>query len=553
MPHRHPSPFLVLALITLALGIAVYSCGDSGGGADGPVVDGGADGSSTGDGAAGEYGPPDRPITGLVDTDKGRIRGTVHTTHRSFLGIPYAAPPVGQLRWKAPEPHPTWVTTRDAMKFGPSCPQEAGMTRPNEDAEDCLTLNVWTPLRPPAKPAPVMVWIHGGGFISGGSATTTYNGSAFAVEAGSVVVTINYRLGALGFLAHPALGEGSGNFGLLDQRLALQWVKKNIAAFGGDPDNVTIFGQSAGSMSVCAHVVSPLSKGLFHRAIMQSGPCSWGFPTKQAAEAQGQKLAEKLGCDKAKDPVSCMRGKGVKEARTALALKSMMIFGDGVNWGPTIDGVNFTSQPEDAIKTGSFNKVPIVLGSNKDEGSIFLILSGLLNKLTEAEYKKTAEAFFGARAGEAVARYPASSYKNPGFALMDVIGDAGFVCPLRRNSRYFADNGVKVWHYHFTHDPSISPFAVGKAYHGCEIPFIFRPRADLENLRPEERKLSAKMSGYWGRFALLGTPDSPGATSWPAATSAAPNYMEFTLSSKVGKDLKKDKCTFWDSFPRPKL
>lgn len=486
----------------------------------------------------------------IVPTQYGPVRGSVSAKFRAFLGIPYAGPVSGSARWKLAPPPAPWTQVRDAMHLGPSCPQEKSVfsTLPDLFSEDCLTLNVWTPWPDVSKRAPVMVWIHGGGFIQGGSAMPVYDGAAFAREHGVVLVSFNYRLGPLGFLSLKALGADANNLGLRDQQMALKWVQDNIAAFGGDPKRVTIFGESAGSVSVCAHMASPLSKGLFHRAILESGPCSSALPSLSDAQAQGQRLLVALGCDRAQDPTACLRGTSAKALREALPAKSGVIFGAGVSWGLVVDGVVLSQQPEAAVEGGSWNKVPVLAGTNKDEGTLFVLLAKM-SHLTEAQYEAAVNAGFGQDASKVLAQYPVSQYKGSlswsasAAALSDLLTDVAFVCPTRDTLHAIAGAGLETYAYHFTVTPSTFKLAYLGATHASEIGFVF---GNLSSKNSQaERDLSAMMMGYWAEFASGKALDGVGSLLWPKYNSSSDVHMAFGLIPKTASALKKKSCDFW--------
>ena len=493
----------------------------------------------------------------LVTTEYGPVRGALTDTTRRFLGIPYAAPPVGERRWKPPAPPATWSAPLDALDFQSGCMQTPSLLSlvPRTD-EDCLYLNVFTP-RPapaPATPAPVMVFIHGGGFDHGAGSESRYDGQSLA-EAGVVLVTLNYRLGALGFLAHPALSAESpdgisGNQGILDQRAALQWVRRNIAAFGGDPKNVTVFGESAGAVSIYGHLLSPKSAGLFDRAILESG-VAWleGLPLRGAnptdgAEGQGLRLAKALGCDGA-NPLACLREKSETKLLTALKTRPDELFGPGDVWAPTIDGVNLTGQPGAQLLAGNFAKVPVMVGSNGDEGSVFL--DAMPKDATEYE-AALAIAFGDDRAKAVAAAYPSGNYASFTAALSAAIGDGYFVCDARRAARAFAKAGQSVYRYSFTRVPSAAPPALGiGSFHSAEIQFIFGGEFLGKALAPEEKPLESTMRGYWTRFARAGDPNGGGATAWPRYDASTDPYIRLDLQTSTGMALKKDLCDFWDA------
>ena len=355
---------------------------------------------------------------GVVKLDSGQISGLKQDGTWTYLGIPYAKPPVGNLRWKPPEPPQPWSGTRECINFGPSCPQAPSDEQVGRTSEDCLYLNVWTPAKSTSDKLPVMVWIHGGAFAEGSGSEPLYNGHNLSKQ-GVVVVTINYRLGPLGFLAYPALSKESphgvsGNYGLMDQVQALKWVKKNIAAFGGNPANVTIFGESAGAMSVDILLAIPQSKGLFNRAIAESGP-QWHFgflpPLSDLREAEktGGQLATALGCSSAADPLAAMRAKTSDEVITAWGWTEQKISPPtGPQFFPVVDGWLLPGQLTTLLKEGKQHDVPIIIGSNKDDGTVFGELAGL-NKATAAQYKSLIQSNAGHSAPEVLKMFPAGT------------------------------------------------------------------------------------------------------------------------------------------------
>src|SRR5262245_16917145 len=377
--------------------------------------------------------PPSAPV---VQTEGGAVRGAEIDGGFVFRGLPYAAPPTGSLRWQAPQPAPAWDEVRDATEFAPSCPQQAGLFAPPGPLdEDCLYLNVYTSGLGDAGASgrPVLVWIHGGGLAV--DAARNYDPTSLAAE-GTVVVTVNYRLGALGFLSHPALASQpdgpSGNYGLMDQQAALRWVQRNIGEFGGDPDNVTIAGQSAGGLSVLAHLVASDSQGLFHKAIVQSGAFALTQLPLADAETFGQSVAEAAGC--ADQTAECLRNLPVE---------------DLVNNFPTaaipgvVDGEVLTEPIGAALAAGRFAHVPVLNGINHVEELIFVAGLGLAvsggtfvpltpPEVTDANYQQQITSTLGVseeRATAIAAEYPTSSFPSPPVAFSVLVGDANFACP----------------------------------------------------------------------------------------------------------------------------
>ncbi|MBW2453288.1 MAG: carboxylesterase family protein [Deltaproteobacteria bacterium] len=508
-------------------------------------------GGTGGSGAGGGGGDP-----WLVETESGPVQGTAIGTARAFLGIPYAAPPIDALRFKSPQPVEPWTEPLDGSEVGPACAQVSLLNGEvvSNTVEDCLTLNVWTPDASSSDPRPVLVWIHGGGFEGGsghGDGATT--GEHLAPAADAVVVTVNYRLGPFGFLAHPALTSEdparstSGNYGLEDQRFALQWVQANVAAFGGDPNNVTVFGESAGGISLCLHLVSPESAGLLHQAVIQSGPCDIRVTTLNAAEQQGDELASAVDCDTATDVPACLRDKSATEILEALPGKAGLMFGEGADWGPNVDGVVLLDTAGNLLEAGTYQDVPVVLGSTRDEGTLFVALAGLTD-ITETEYEDRVMAFAAEHGGDgtaALARYPASAYDSPAAALSALLGHSVFSCPTRRAARALAGHGTPTYLYQFTH---AIPFGVAGdlgAFHSSELGFIFGA-SQFGSLTPEEQPLYETMQGYWSQLAATGDPNGGTAPSWTAYDEAADNHLELDLTITERAGLLSDECDFWD-------
>jgi para-nitrobenzyl esterase len=485
----------------------------------------------------------------VVTTDKGQVRGTDLGGVVGFLGVPYAAPPVGALRWKPPQAAAPWADVKEASAKGTFCPQvpETGTTPMSNTSEDYLTVNVWVP--PHAGPAPVLVWIHGGGFVAGSGSELTYDGTALAAATGAIVVTMNYRLGPLGFLAHGALSAedpahpASGMYGFEDQRAALAWVKTNAAAFGGDPADITLFGESAGGIATCLHVLSPKSGGLFQRAIVESGPCALDGGTSKELEAQGDALAQKLGCTGA-DVLTCLRSKTPDEILTALPQKTGVIGPSGAAWLPTVDGINLPDHPRALLASGAFNKMPVLLGTNQDEGSLFFVIG--LSAKDDAEYASLMEGIFPTHGAAVVAKYPSSAYASAKAAAAAAIGDGLFVCPTRRTARGLAQGGAPTYLYRFAHAPSSFLGAIG-SFHSAEVPFVFQNPYLGINLDEGEKKLSDTMIGYWSRHAKAGDPNGGGAPSWPRFDLAKEENIVLDLSIGTEGGLKKDACDFWDA------
>ncbi|MET0237052.1 MAG: carboxylesterase family protein [Kibdelosporangium sp.] len=452
--------------------------------------------------------PANATPASLVHTDRGPVRGAATDDVRSFQGIPFAAPPVGALRWRPPQPPARWRTPLDATQPRGFCAQLPGFG-PGESAnEDCLYLNVTTPKRS-SRPLPVMVWFHGGGFTAG--AASQYDPVKLVTRGDVIVVTVAYRLGALGFLATPGLtaetpGVQSGNYGLQDQQAALRWVQRNAAFFGGNPGNVTIFGESAGAASVCDHLVSPTAAGLFHRAIGQSFSCAATTSTKEEAETAGTAFATQFGCSDA----ACMRMKPAADLVKA--------------WPggyPVIGGREFPLQPPDAIKQGKYHRVPLLWGSNLDEMRLFVGLSfdGAGNPVTPALYEQITRQTFGPAADQVLAKYPVGNYPTPSVALAtwqtDASSGLGTCNHLTSYNLLKARSPLHTYQFVDRTAPAIVDwpgFDEGAA-HAFELNFLWGRLFGVP-LNARQESLSSTMVRYWTTFAHTGNPNSRDVPVW---------------------------------------
>lgn len=487
--------------------------------------------------AAADPGPP-----GQVRTDKGLVKGQVLDDRRQFKGIPYAEPPVGELRWKAPRPARAWQGVRDATAFASQCAQPAtplGNPQPTY-VEDCLYLNVTTPRR--AGRLPVMVWLHGGGNVNGNSAL--YDGAKLAVDGGVVVVTVNYRLGVLGWLAHSALEAGeryqSGNYGLLDQQAALRWVRRNIAAFGGDPGNVTLFGESAGAADTCAHLASPPAAGLFHRAIPQSYSCAWPTRTETEAETAGAAFATAVGCSDA----ACLR---------ALPVKTLLEGYQEANPYPVAGADDvLPEQPRDAFASGRYHRMSIIHGNTLDEVRLY-VSAQFPQPITAAQYEGFARQTYGADADAVLARYPAADYPDLRIGIATILTDFGTplaTCGHLDALRLFARSGVPVYGYQFadrTAPPLIDvPGFEEGAYHASELMYLFPGLLPGTELNAEQRRLSDAMVGFWTSFAATGRPKP---ALWPRFRSAGDvlSLAPGPRGIRTVNTAKASNCAFWAS------
>lgn len=496
------------------------------------------------------------PLT--LRTPQGVVHGTSTAGTRAFLGVPFAAPPVGTLRWKPPQPAARWTSTRQATHASAPCPQIVPVVGSFEGSEDCLYANVYAPAAVPARPRPVLVWIYGGGFQVGSS--TDDSVANYAASHGMVSVSFNYRLGSLGFLALPALaaedpGRGTGNLGLLDQQAALRWVRTNIAAYGGDPGLVTIYGESAGGMSVCAQLVSPASAGLFERAITESGPCTLPAQPLATAETQGAALGTVLGCPPPPAQLACMRSRPARQVIEALPPDPTFLFGQGAQWGPVADGVTVPTDAPARLASGRFHRVPVIVGVNRDEGRLFVALHQLEvgGPLTPAQWAPAVDAYFGPAVGPKVqAEYPLTDYPDAGAALGQAIGDAVLACPAVRSAQVLR-RWVPVHEYEFTHAPN--PFILPTpgidlgAFHSAELPYVFQGTTESSGnfaFTPAERDLAATVSSAWARFAATGSP-SGGGLAWPSLTTSDGPYLVLDTPTSVATGLKASRCAFWAS------
>jgi para-nitrobenzyl esterase len=459
----------------------------------------------------------------VVATESGPVRGRALAEGFAFRGLPYAASPTGYLRWRAPQPPASWRGIRDATQYGPSCLQKPNLfVPPGPQSENCLFLNVSTPTLRPSAHRPVLVWIHGGGFTQDGA--LNYDGAKLAAN-GIVVVTMNYRLGALGFLAHPALaarpGGPAGNYGLMDQQAALRWVKHNIAQFGGDSHNVTIAGQSAGGVSVLAHLVSRGSHELFDRAIVQSGAFALNQVPLADAEAFGTFFAGTVGCQD--QTAACLR--------QAPADTLVNAFPDAAIPG-VVDGEVLSKPIGSSLAAGQFERVPILNGIVDNEELIFvaglgLAVSGgmfvLAPQPTAENYESVIASVLGvsaARASAVAAQYPLAAYPDSAVALSTLVSDANFACPALQLDRWTSPH-VPTFAYQFN-DGSAPPLFAGEGFypiatHSSEIQYLFdQPNAPHPAaLSPTQEALASSMRAAWSRFAASGDPTSA-AVPWPS-------------------------------------
>jgi para-nitrobenzyl esterase len=469
----------------------------------------------------------------IVQTTSGAVAGLAGDV-TVFKGIPFAAPPVGPLRWREPQPPAPWSGVRPATHFGHDCMQTPYVISTGQAAsEDCLTLNVWTPSPRASAKAPVMVFIYGGAFIGGSGAYPLYDGAALARQ-GVVVVNFNYRVGVFGFLAHPQLTaqsphHTSGDYGLLDQIAALQWVKANIGAFGGDPAKVTILGESAGASSIAMLMTSPLAKGLFQRAIMQSTALSSDMPDLATAEAAGLKLGANIQTLRA-TPADKLLAATFSFAphRSGIA---------GLPFPtPVVDGYVLPRQPAKAFARGEFANVPTLIGENAVEGRMF---APKPKDATLKAYHAWAAKTFGDLAPAFLKLYPAATDSEALAAMTAAYGDGEFGYATRLIARAVSRRQPHTYSYLFTYVQSGPEFDEPPPTHSQELPFVFdtlNQPAFIAHPPPDEsdRAMSQTMMAAWVRFAAKGDPNGPGLPAWPTYDAESDPYLEFGLPLKIG-------------------
>jgi len=529
-----PRVLCAMSFFGLLAGL-VGACSDDGspGG-----VDAGTDGSDAGTGDAGT-----QPCE--LDFSLGRVIGKPVEKTCQYLGLPYGKPPMGALRFAPPQPAGGWPGIRDASMFGPSCMQQTSVVPGGTNvSEDCLSLNIDTPEPRPATKLPVMVFVHGGGYTLGGS--NGYDGRLLSEKGAVVVVTINYRLGAFGFLAHPALDAEradapSGSDGIRDQQLALRWVKDNISAFQGDPDNVTVFGESAGSGSASLLLVSPGSRDLAHRFILESGASvgsGFGTSSRETGYALSTRMASEL-CAGAPDVMACLRAKPAEEL-VSWTGGSMGLF--GAPWVPVIEGRPggvLPDTPKNLIANNDYNRgAAIIAGTNKNEWGLFeLPALGGTPITTIAQFKTNLMQQFGARAAEVETQYPVASDAEVNDVYVRLVSDVTFRCPTRLLARLTTAHGSKFYLYSFEE---------GAAYHGDELAYVFAMPGFFGT--PPVPDLVAVVQGYWTQFAATGDPNTSGLPAWPLYGAVSDQHLVLKNPPALGSGLSRSDCDFWDEF-----
>ncbi|MCQ8771308.1 carboxylesterase/lipase family protein [Streptomyces telluris] len=531
--------------------------------------------------APGATGTPGRPV---VATDHGLVRGRAHDGFATYEGIPFAVPPTGGLRWRPPKPARPWRGVREAGEPGPQCLQPPALGGgPPTGSEDCLHLNVTTPTGPgPLRGRPVMVWLHGGGFTFGTG--SIYHPERLAVRGGAVVVTVNYRLGTLGFFGHPEL-KNAPPFGLADQQAALRWVRSNAARFGGDPGNVTLFGVSAGGLSTCAQLVSPTAAGLFDKAVLQSGSCMTAYPpgalipslpayrpfvSQRSLRDAGAAAAARLGCPQggAGTGASTGTGSGTGTAtgtgtgaldclRGLSAEKLVTPELTAVFNGPAYGNPLLPMEPARALEAGRFHRMPVMQGANRDEMRMFLGFTlGQYPLRGARDYRARLRNSFGAAAGSVEAEYPLSAYPTPALAWAAVTTDNAWACTTLHADRALSRR-VPTYAYEFADRtapvleglPDVLGFPYGAA-HGFELPYLFVSPLTKQPLTDRQRALANRMVDYWTRFARTGNPNHPGAPAWPAFRSDRTPLAQSLAPGRHGVEPfdvgQAHHCSFWE-------
>lgn len=498
-----------------------------------------------------------------VDTVSGKVRGASENGTETCVwrGIPYAAAPVGERRWKAPVPAEAWAGVRESAEWGDRCMQGGGLLggggAPGAGmSEDCLNLNIWRPRK--SGVFPVMFWVHGGGYYTGAGSDPEYWGDRLAAAGDVVVVTINYRLTLFGFMAHPGLREedpnrSTGGYGTMDQAFALKWVHNNIGNFGGNPDNVTIFGQSAGGASICSLIATPLSQGLFKRAIMESGLCELSLDLDRAYEQTRANMA-KLGCGP--DDIACMR-KLTAEEIIKKAAGSLL---EGFTYGPCHDGYVLTDTPLNMIRSGHYNRADIMAGTVLDEFGKAVKLNPEYYYTLPSQYQSRLEKSFDMSAEQAerlTALYPLSDYGNrPVEAMGRMFGaDATMQCPTHRLLTAMADDGNKAWFFRFDYHGMKLGKYLG-SFHTAELPFVFGtfdqpPSTTFYKGKDltREKELSRIMQSYWTNYARTGDPNGAGLPEWKPFSSADQRIqvLDTTRVENQAGEVA-ERCGFWDEY-----
>ncbi len=475
------------------------------------------------------------PEPGVVKTDAGYVSGISQDGLRVFNGIPFAAPPTGELRWRPPAPVKSWDGVKETKLYSPACPQPAAASpgTPVNMSEDCLYLNVWTPAKSADEKLPVMIFFYGGAWGKIAGNMPAYNGTALA-QKGVIVVTPNYRVGALGFLAHPQLDRespqnSSGNYGLLDQIAAMQWVQRNIGSFGGDPSRVTIFGQSAGGQSVLTHLIIPQSKGLFQQGIVESGTF-WtngaeidAFNSKANAEQLGEHYAQSLGYT-GPDAITQMRKLSYQDLENATSWPaSPFQMVNSRHFEPTIDGWVVPDAPDNLYLLHRENPVPFIIGHNADDGTTLAADANM----TVPAYRTFIQNRFGKDADVVLAKYPANSTAEVQIQLEQIMTDYDFNDAAKFVAGSMADLNASTYLYRYSYVLPGQPYG---AFHGSELFLLFKLPIPQD---PVTVRVADNLIDLWTRFAKTGNPNGGINVSWPKYTRAGGQYLDINITPTV--------------------
>jgi para-nitrobenzyl esterase len=502
-------------------------------------------------------------IADPVRVEQGLLAGAIGSSSsiHVYRGIPFAVPPVGDLRWKAPQPPAAWQGVRQASEFSNACwqtqyPTAAAIYQAKLPplSEDCLYLNIWTPAKTAKDRVPVMVWIHGGGFTRGFAGTHSYDGEVLARK-GAVIVTINYRLGVFGFFAHPALSaesghHASGNYALLDQIAALQWVQKNISAFGGDPGRVTIFGESAGSWAVNTLMASPLAKGLFQRAIGESGGSFSPMRTLADAEKEGEKLSASLmtasGAGAKNDAGQNGSSKEILKTLRGKAAEELLKASDSETVRPMVDGWVLPQDIATIFAQGKQNDVPLIVGYNADEGTT---LAPQAANLKAMMFIGGVNQRYGAKADALLKIYPAGSDEQAVTSFYSAYRDQAFGWEMRTWARQATTSGHQpVYLYYFSRRAPGPQSAKLRAFHALEIAYVFGTFVWPFPWEEADKKLSDAITSYWVNFAATGNPNGGSLTPWPAYNAKDDQALEFGDQIAVRSEINKAGLDFFDGY-----
>ena len=494
-----------------------------------------------------------------VSVEGGLVQGAVEDGLTVYRGIPFAAPPVGDLRWRAPQPVVKWDGVKDTVEFAPACVQGMMMGPAGSGpvpCEDCLYLNIWSPAKSPQDRVPVFVWIYGGGFAAGATSSPTFDGKNLAKK-GVVLVSISYRVGQMGFFVHPELSAEtvnhvSGNYGLLDMIASLKWIQKNIAAFGGDPNHVTIFGESAGGIAVSMLCASPLAKGLFQGAISESGG-SFGPPRPATLPGENMKRL----ADAERSGEATLKAAGVASIAEARKLSPDKLSGGGrgqaarggrpaglSNW-PIIDGWVIPDDQYKLYEAKRYNDVPVLIGYNSDEGLSFSPAR------TPEDYIASVKSRFGPFADKLIAAYPPGT-GTVAKTARDLMRDAAFGWQTWVWARLQSKTGKsKVFYYYFDQHPDYpadSPKAGQGSPHGQEVSYVFQNMNPNQQLTKSDKAISEAMAVYWTNFAKFGDPNGSGLPEWPAFSDANPVLMYFSRTPHTGPVPSADSLKVMDQY-----